>query len=248
MPAAATSTEVDRLVVPRWAKIAAGLFAFVVAGAMAFAIFEPIQVLPRIRLAPGYALETADGATVTSEMARGEITLYTFAPTDCGSACDDVFATMNDVGRRVGDEVDLGQVDFQRITIALDDAPAGGDLAAAAARSGADGESWRWIAGDEPVVRTVVGAGFRRFYELEPRPDPGAGDPTTADGSAIRFDPGFVLVDGGGVIRGEYRYQTIASDADKLVHHIEILAAEARNAHGATAVAYEAAHLFLCYP
>ena len=111
-------------------------------------------------------------------------------------------------------------------------------LAAAERRSGADSDSWRWIGGDETTVRTVVGAGFGRFYEVDGH-EPGA---------PIRFDPGFILVDGGGVIRGEYRYQTLATDADKLVHHVDILAAEARNAHGATAVAYEAAHLFLCYP
>ena len=229
---------------PRWAKVAAGLFAVIVAGAMAFAIFEPIQVLPRFRLAPGYSLVGADGERTTSEMARGSITLYTFAPTDCGAECDDIFATMDEVGRRVGREVDLGEVEFQRITIALDADPTTDELAAATVGSGADGDTWRWVGGDETTVRNVVGGGFERFYELgDPAPTADA-----ASGSSIRFDPGFVLVDGGGVIRGEYRYQTIASDADKLVHHIDILAAEARNAHGATAVAYEAAHLFLCYP
>jgi protein SCO1/2 len=245
MPAVTTTSGADTFVVPRWAKVGAGLFAVVVAAAMAFAIFEPIQVLPRIRLAPGYALAGDDGATVTSEMARGDITLYTFAPTDCGSNCDEVFATMDEVGQRVSGEVDLGTVDFRRITIALDADPTAEALAGAASRSGADGDSWRWLGGDETVVRNVVGSGFRRFYETNETDDAAE---AADSGSTIRFDPGFVLVDGGGVIRGEYRYQTIASDADKLVHHIDILAAEARNAHGATAVAYEAAHLFLCYP
>ncbi|MGI9612579.1 MAG: SCO family protein [Acidimicrobiales bacterium] len=228
----------DKLVLPRWSKIALGLFVAVIAAAMAFAIFEPIQVLPRIRLAPGYAFADQTGETMTSEMARGHITLYTFAPTECGSDCDDIFTTMDDVGRRVDAEVDLGQVDFQRITIALDADPTAEDLAAAEDRSGADADSWRWIGGDDTAVRTVVGAGFGRFYEIDEK----------APDGPIRFDPGFVLVDGAGVIRGEYRYQTLATDADKLVHHVDILAAEARNAHGATAVAYEAAHLFLCYP
>ncbi len=224
--------------VPRWLKAAFGVFAVVVASALAFAILEPIQVLPRIRLAPGYALTDADGRTVTSETARGELTLYTFAPTDCDSACDDIFTTMDEVGRRVDAEVDLGRVDFRRITIALDPEPTSAELSSAMTRSGADGWAWRWLGGEEAVVRQVVGAGFRRFYEAD-RNDPAA---------PIRFDPGYVLVDGTGVIRGEYRYQTLASDADKLVHHVDILAAEVRNASGATAVAYEAAHLFLCYP
>ena len=57
-----------------------------------------------------------------------------------------------------------------------------------------------------------------------------------------------MLVDGWGVVRGEYRYQTLASDVDKLLHHIDILGEELRNSHGAASVAYEAAHFFLCYP
>ena len=60
--------------------------------------------------------------------------------------------------------------------------------------------------------------------------------------------PGYILVDGSGVVRGDYRYQTLADDGDKLVRHIDILASELRYADGSAAVAYEAAHLFLCYP
>ncbi len=208
----------------------------IIVGAMAFAIFEPIQVLPRIGPAPGYALTDADGDLVTSEEARGRITLYSFAPTDCGPRCDDLFATMAEVADRVEREVDVSPTELRLITVALDDGPSIDALDAAGLRSGADGDRWRWIGGDAVTVKTVVGSGFGRYFEL----DPDSGD--------VDFDPGFVLVDGAGVIRGEYRYQTLASDADKLVHHIDILAAEARNAHGATAVAYEAAHLFLCYP
>jgi protein SCO1/2 len=67
------------------------------------------------------------------------------------------------------------------------------------------------------------------------------------DGS-IGFDPGFVIVDGWGVIRGDYRYQTLSDDADKLTRHLGLLATEIRYASGPGAIAYEAAHLFLCYP
>ncbi|MGI9596180.1 MAG: SCO family protein [Acidimicrobiales bacterium] len=220
---------------PRWLKLAGAGFAVLILAAMAFAIFEPIQVLPRVRLAPGYALSTGDGAVITSETARGSVTLYSFAPTECGDRCDPMFETMREVQARIGSEVDLGQTDFRLVTIALDeiDDPAG--LAAAAQASGADGVRWQWIGGDEKQIRNVVGAGFERYYEQE------------ADGT-IAFDPGFVLVDGNGVIRGEYRYQTLSDDADKFVRHTEILAEEIRYAEGPAAVAYEAAHLFLCYP
>lgn len=208
-----------------------------VVGAFAFTVWQPIQVLPRIGLAPGYALVDQHGDRYTSESARGSITLYAFAPLDCGTRCDAADATLAEVSRRVAAEVDLGDVGFRVVTIALDPVseadPAA--LAAAAGRSGADGERWRWIGGDEDRVRTLVGAGFRRGYE------PGA------DGE-LRFDPGFVLVDGNGLIRGDYRYRTTAPDTDKLVGNLQVLAGEIRNAHGAAAVAYEAAHLFLCYP
>lgn len=202
---------------------------------MAFAIFEPIQVLPRLKLAPGYALVADDGSTVTSETARGSVTLYSFAPTDCRDRCEDMFATMRTVGSRVEQEIDLGETDFKLVTVALDGQPGPDRLAAAAERSGADGELWRWVGGEEAAIRNVVGAGFEQFYEI-------------ADDGAINFDPGFVLVDGNGVIRGQYAYQTLADNADKFVRHTEILAEEIRYAQGPAAVAYEAAHLFLCYP
>ena len=203
---------------------------------MAFAIFEPIQVLPRIRQAPGYAMTDQHGQLFTSETARGAVTLYTFAPTDCDDRCRSIEATMAEVAERTAVEVDLGGAPLHLVTVALDDGPTPAELDAAAARSGADGDVWRWVGGEADDVERLVASGFHRWFEM------------SDDGGTVEFDPGFVLVDGNGVIRGEYRYQTLASDGDKLVHHIEILAEEIRLAKGATAVAYEAAHLFLCYP
>ena len=136
---------------------------------------------------------------------------------------------------RIGTEVDLGDTDFRIVTIALDGVDDPARLAQAARSSGADGTTWRWYGGDEATIRTVVGHGFRRWFE-------------TAEDGTIDFEPSFVLVDGGGLIRGDYRYQTLAADDDKFIRHTAILADEIRNADGATAVAYEAAHLFLCYP
>lgn len=229
------SGEDEVLRIPGWVKAGAATLATVIVAAMAFAIFEPIQVLPRIRLAPGYGLVATDGSFVTSEDARGAVTLYSFAPTGCDDRCESMFSTLAEVSDRIDDEVDLGETDFRIITIALDGGGDTGALAAAAERSGADGLRWRWVGADDTSTRTVVADGFRRWYEVEP------------DGE-IDFDPAFVLVDGNGLIRGDYRYQTLADDADKLVRHAEILAEEIRYAEGPAAVAYEAAHLFLCYP
>jgi protein SCO1/2 len=201
---------------------------------MAFAIFEPIQVLPRIRLSPGFALVDQSGASLTSDDLRGEVVLYGFAYGDCGEACDSTLSTMEEVARRVPTETDLGDVPFRVVTISLDPARDTERLGTVAERSGADGETWRWATAEPDELRRVAGNGFKVPYERS--------------GDEIRFDPRFVLVDGWGVVRGEYRYSTLADDADKLVRHVGILGEELRNSTGVASVAYEAAHVFLCYP
>lgn len=217
------------------------MVAAVVVAAFAFTVWQPIQVLPRIGLAPGYALVDQHGEHYTSESGRGSVTLYSFAPLGCGDRCEATDATLAEVLRRVPAEVDLGDVGFRVVTIAVDpvDARRPSALAAAATGSGADGDRWRWIGGSDEQIRTLIGSGFHRSIGTTT----GAG----ADGGTA-FDPGFVLVDGNGVIRGDYRYRTTAPDVDKLVSNLQVLAGEIRNAHGAASVAYEAAHLFLCYP
>ena len=224
-------------------KVLAGVFAAAIIGAIAFAYFEPVQVLPRMRLAPGYALVDHNEDVYTSESARGKITLYTFAPAGAAAAgkcehCDRLNQTMADVAALAADNPAVDNIDLRFVTVALD-SPDAAELELAATASGADGEQWRWLAGDETRTRNVVGAGFERYYEIV---DAGDGPET------VKFDPAFVLVDGNGVVRGEYGYQTLADDAEKIASHLEILADEIRYAHGPAAVAYEAAHLFLCYP
>ena len=220
---------------PRWMWVAGVTLATLVVSVLAFAIFEPIQVLPRIRLAPGYALTNQDGNRVTSEDHRGAVTLYTFTYTECPGECFSLNETMAEIHRRVTTEIDLAGIDFELVTISFDterDTPE--VLSAAAAELGADPDDWQWLSGNSQTVRNVVGAGFKTWYEATP------------DG--FDFDPAFVLVDGNGIVRGEYRYQTLASDQDRITRHVGILAEEIRNAHGTAAIAYEAAHLFLCYP
>ena len=68
-------------VIPRWVYAVAIPLCSCCLGVMAFTIFEPIQVLPRIRLAPGFAMTDQAGDRLTSEDLRGEIVLYSFAYT-----------------------------------------------------------------------------------------------------------------------------------------------------------------------
>ncbi|MCL1693380.1 MAG: SCO family protein [Actinomycetia bacterium] len=206
-----------------------------VLGVMAFAIFEPIQVLPRVRLSPGYLLEDQQGQSFTSEDVRGDIVLYTFRHSGCEEDCAGIDETMTEVHERLG-EVDLGDTDFRFVTISFDpETDTTEVLAEQADTFGADGDQWRFVTGEEAHLANVVKAGFRVWYEKQ-------------DDGSFKFDPTLILVDGWGVIRGEYEYQTLKSDADKIIHHLDILTEEIRNAHGAAGLAYEAAHLFLCYP
>ncbi len=203
----------------------------VVVGAMAFAIFEPVQVLPRIRVAPGFSLVDQNGETFTSEDGRGSVTLYTFAPVECGQVCDDINQTLGEVGGRIRD-VDLGGAEFRMVTVALDTSHPDA-LATAATVSGADGNLWRWVGGEAGTIRDVVGSGFGVYYDLS---------------DDVTFDPVFAIVDGTGLVRGDYRYSTLVSDADRLTRHISLLGDELRNSDGAVSLLYEAAHVFLCYP
>jgi protein SCO1/2 len=209
--------------------------ALLVLGVLAFDLLEPIQVLPRIRLAPGFAMTDQSGARLTSEDMRGTITLYTFGHTECGGECDRLNETVRSVRDRL-DEVDLGDTEMRFVTISFNpevDTPEA--LAGYAAEIGADGDVWSLAAPAPDLTKAIIGSGFRTWYEAR-------------DDGTFAFDPTLVLVDGWGVVRGEYRYQTLADDADKIIRHVDILGEELRNSHGAASVAYEAAHFFLCYP
>jgi protein SCO1/2 len=209
--------------------------ALIIAAAVAFALFEPIQVLPRIRLAPGYLLINQNAETVTSEDVRGDIVLYSFGYSGCTDDCAEMNETMMEVQQRIG-EVNAGDAEIKFVTISFDtenDTPE--QLQDYAASLAADTERWSFVSGDPVHIENVVKAGFETYFN------------ENSDGS-FAFAPAFVLVDGWGVIRGEYRYQTNASDADKIIHHLDILGEEVRNSHGAASLAYEAAHFFLCYP
>lgn len=209
--------------------------ALLVVAVMAFAILEPIQVLPRIRLGPGFALTDQAGMPFTSEDVRGDVAVYSFGYAGCGDDCSGMEETTREVRDRL-DEVDLGDVDIQFVTLTFDpshDTPE--VISGVAERAGADGVVWRYATGDPQHMENVVRSGFRAWYSPE-------------DDGSFSFDPTLILVDGWGVIRGEYRYQTISSDADKIIRHLGILGEEIRNSNGAASFAYEAAHLFLCYP
>lgn len=206
-----------------------------IVAAIAFATFEPIQVLPRIRISPGYLLTDQTAQTITSEDVRGDIVLYNFGYSSCGDDCAAMNKTMVEIQDRI-DEVDVGDTNIRFVTISFDTTTDTPQVLSEYAESlGADTDMWSFASGEPEHVANVVRAGFEAYYAED-------------DDGSFSFDPVFVLVDGWGVIRGEYRYQTNASDTEKILHHLDILGEEIRNAHGAATLAYEAAHFFLCYP
>jgi protein SCO1/2 len=209
--------------------------ALLVVAVMAFAILEPIQVLPRIRLGPGFALTDQSAQPFTSEDVRGDVVVYSFGYAGCGDACAGMEETTREVRDRL-DEIDMGDVDVRFVTLTFDPANDTPDvISGVAERVGADGAIWRYATGDPQHMENVVRSGFKAWYSPQ-------------DDGSFSFDPTLILVDGWGVIRGEYKYQTISSDADKIIRHLGILGEEIRNSSGAASFAYEAAHLFLCYP
>ena len=215
-----------------WLLLIVGVL--LVVGVFAFAIFQPIKVLPRIRLAPGFTLTDQNGQRLTSEDMRGTVVLYNFLYTGCGAECERMNATMQEVQQRLP-AMDLGGLPVEFVTISFDPANDTPEALQRYAESlGADTSQWRFATGEEARLKQLIGSGFEAYYA----PD---------DQGGFQFDPTFVLVDGWGIIRGKYRYQVQVPDADRIVRHIGVLAEEVQKATGPNKLIYEAAHLFLCY-
>ncbi|GAB4539202.1 MAG: SCO family protein [Anaerolineales bacterium] len=210
-------------------------FGILIAAALAFKIFQPIKVLPRIKLAPAFSVINQDNHLLTSEDLRGKFTLYSFSYARCPNSCNAVNDVMKEVQARLN-EVALDGIEVAFVTISFDaqrDAPE--DLKRYGQTQGADFSRWQFVSQpDAALLKTIVGSGFEVYYE-----DKGGGE--------FAFDPTFVLVDGWGVIRARYRYATEVSTPDRILHHLGVLAEEVQKSVGSAKVAYEAAHLFLCY-
>ncbi|MBX7233039.1 MAG: SCO family protein [Caldilineales bacterium] len=219
-----------------WQRLALAVFALVLVGLLAFVIFQPIKVLPRIRLAPGFALTDQNGQTVTNEDLRGQFVLYNFTYTGCPAhGCPATDAIMAEVNARLG-EAETGGVPVALVSIALDSSQATpAALQNLAQAQGAGPAGWRFLSSPDPDrLKTIVGGGFEVFYEAQP------------DGS-FALSPALALVDDWGILRAVYRPTTNPPDAARILDHIRLLGQEVRNSQGVGKLGYEAAHLFLCY-
>jgi protein SCO1/2 len=215
-----------------------GLYALggiLVLGAIGFKVFQPVQVVPRIRLAPGFNLIDQSGDRLTNEDLRGGFVLYNFSYTRCPDPCHNLDQTMQEIQDRI-DEAELGEIPMTFVTISFDpDFDTSETLNRYADSIGADPDQWKFATTQEAdLLKHIIGGSFEAYYNQN------------EDGS-FEMSPKFVLVDGWGIIRGEYRYQTLTPDTDRILRHIRVLANEVKNSQGAATLAYEAAHYFLCY-
>jgi protein SCO1/2 len=212
-----------------------GLLGMVVVAAFAFKVFQPIQVLPRMQLSPAFDLVNQNDERITSEGLRGKFVLINFSYSNCPAPCYGMTEKIREVQSRLG-EVDLGGVEVAFVTISFDpdrDTPA--TLQEFVNTEKLNIPAWDIATtSNKTILKTIIGSGFETYYA------------DNGDGT-FSFDPTFVLVDGWGVIRAEYRYATEVSFADRILRHLEVLADEVKNANGSAKWAYEAAHLFLCY-
>lgn len=217
----------------RWSWLLWTLPLLLALGLLAFVTFQPVQVLPRITLAPGYALTDARGELLTSEDMRGKVALYNVTYTRCGERCAPSLAAMQAVRDRL-DELPQSEIPIEFVTISVD--PAHDSTAVLQTYSqqlGADPDRWHVVTGTPERLKWVVGGGFGLYFERR-------------DDGTIKLDPGAMLVDGSGILRAEYR--TATPDVEIILRDLKLLLEEAENNKGAWRYAYEAAHLFSCYP
>lgn len=217
----------------RWYYVPIAIVALLLVGLVVFVTVQPIQVLPRMTLAPGFSLIDESGARLTSEDLRGTITLYNFTYTNCGEACPESGASMAAIQQRLAAEDALG-IPLQLVTISFDperDTPEA--LSAWLAEHDTGALPWTAVTGAPDRLKNIIGGGFSTYYTQD------------ADGS-FTFDPMFVLVDGAGIIRT--RYRTATPDPETVARDLGLITREVANSGGPQKLAYDAAHLFLCYP
>jgi protein SCO1 len=213
-------------------KLFFGLFSVMGAGVIWFSTARPIVVLPRITLAPGFYLTDQNGETFTSETLRGEIALYNFTYTGCEVPCAQTSQVMAEVQARLPQVA--ASVPLKLVTFSIDPTNDSPDkLQAFATEMGADPAVWHLATGGVQQLKSVIGGGFSVYYK-------------EAEEGGFKLDPAFFLVDGSGIIRAEYRSAT--PDINIIMRDFGFLAAEVEHSEGVYRFAYEAAHLFSCYP
>ncbi len=219
-----------------WFKMAGYfLLVFFIGGTLYFTIGRPVQVLPLLDPIPVFELTDHRGETY-SPLERGRLTLYTVG---AARDLDNTEKTIDQLAR-VYDELEArgwsDEIDIAMISVdpEHDDPTVLQHLAERYElfqRPGTYLLTGPWV-----TVKLAVGSGMRIYFE----------DPVeTDDELKFVYDQTLVLVDDQGVTRARYNARQL--DLETLTRDIALLRKEA-NAEGAVRLAYQAAHLFMCYP
>jgi len=221
-----------------WVYIPLGVFAAII---LAFNIFQPITVLPRVGLSPGYAFQNQNEQQITSENFRGQLTLYSFSYTNCEENCPQSLDNIASVHEVLQQNVPAN-VDLALVTISLDPERDTTEklntvMSKYAINNETDTVPWHLLVGEPLKTKYAVGGGFGLYYNAKD---------DIADDYQITFQPRYILVDGWGIIRSKYGVSVPTTEL--LLRDINLISEEIENSEGAAKLAYEAAHLFLCYP
>lgn len=225
-----------------WGWVALAVAVVLAAAIIAFAVFQPVKVLPLGEPAPVFELAGIQGETFRSHERDGRIVFYFFGASRdrsrTGPMLESMAATADELAARgwLGSRVEL-------VFITLDpdhDTPEKlAQLAREAAlerytESTAPPPGVSLITGSPVAVKLAVGTGFGVYYE----------PPALVDGTLqFAYEPAVILVDGGGRIRARRPGRT---PVGTLIRDAELLVEEA-DARGASRLLFAGAHLFLCY-
>ena len=209
-----------------------GLLAIPLTAIVLFAVLQPIKVVPRIGLAPGFIFTDMNGERLSNEDLRGKMVIYNFTTTSCTTPCIDTSAAMQQVQEMVK-RFDASGIPIVLVTMLLDSENATPEkMRSYAQRVGADPTVWRIVTGPPDRLKQVVGGGFGLYYEQK-------------DNNVFEFAPMTALVDGNGILRAQYKRGT--PDVDFIQRDLKLMIDEVQNSAGAGGLVYEAAHLFACY-
>ena len=226
-----------------WGWVALGLAGPLAAAIIAFAILQPVKVLPLGEPAPVFELMGPGGEPFRSHERDGRIVFYFLGMGRDRERTGPLLEAMAATAQALTDRGWLGRrVELAFITLDPEhDTPA--ELARLARERGLDrfmsaaageGPGLSLLTGSPVAVKLAVGTGFGLYYA----------PPALVDGTPrFVYQPTVIAVDGGGRVRarrpGPPAVATLVRDAELLV--------EEADARGASRLLFAGAHLFLCY-
>jgi protein SCO1/2 len=208
--------------------LAAGALCVALAIALVlwFAIAQPLQVLPRMRELPPFTLIGDDGRPLSPADLRGRPALVSIGAIGCGADCAASEALMRALTARLAVGGQARSVAL--LTISVDPEH---DTPEALRAHGRSTPGRRWLTGRPDELKALVGGELGVYY--------------TETAGGLRIDERVLLIDGDGLLRAAYEGARL--DPERVLRDLALLSEEAA-ASGPLRTAYEASHLFLCYP